>query len=78
MQFFLWGHGCTELQQLQRDTVFQVDLRRFTATEAAQKAQGGPRALPGRHPLRSGGAGNQRAKSLLSMGHDLKERRIRI
>ncbi len=62
MQFFLRGHGGTELQKLQRYTFFQVDLRGFTAAEAAQEAQGGPCALPGRHPLLSGGADSQRGK----------------
>ncbi len=62
MEFFLRGHGGTELQQLQRYTVFQVDLRGFTVAEAAQEAQGGPCALPGRHPLQSRGADSQRGK----------------
>lgn len=77
MQFFLWRHGGTELQQLQGHAVLQVNLRGLTAAEAAQEAQGGPCALPGRHPLQSGGAGAKARKakdpSLLSRGHDLKE-----
>ncbi len=67
MEFFLRGHGGTELQQLQRYTVFQVDLRGFTVAEAAQEARVG-RVRPGRHPLQSRGADSSEAKSLLSRG----------
>lgn len=56
IQFLLRGHGGAELEQLQGNTVLQVDLWGLAAAEAAQEAQAGPRALPGRHPLRAGWA----------------------